>query len=105
MGASFRDFQFHGCYTANNREGGTREQEVAGGAASEIFDDLVAPLLKRVLKGNSGTIMTYGQMGTGKTRFMNGSTDAEGMVQIAAAAVFANPAAAAGPPALVYRLY
>uniref|UniRef100_A0A8D8RDN3 Kinesin-like protein n=1 Tax=Cacopsylla melanoneura TaxID=428564 RepID=A0A8D8RDN3_9HEMI len=42
---------------------------------SELYDDMVRPLVCSVLEGFNGTIFAYGQTGTGKTYTMEGSKD------------------------------
>lgn len=39
---------------------------------SDIYDDMVRPLVCSVLDGFNGTIFAYGQTGTGKTYTMEG---------------------------------
>lgn len=78
-----RKFEFHGCY-ASQQLGGTDCPSVV----REILDDLVAPVIENLLEGNSGTILAYGQIGTGKTRLMNGNHDVEGLIEIAGGMVF-----------------
>uniref|UniRef100_A0A8B9E0C7 Kinesin-like protein n=1 Tax=Anser cygnoides TaxID=8845 RepID=A0A8B9E0C7_ANSCY len=45
----------------------------AGSRQAELYDESVRPLVDAVLRGFNGTVLAYGQTGTGKTYTMQGS--------------------------------
>uniref|UniRef100_A0A8B9UHA9 Kinesin-like protein n=1 Tax=Anas zonorhyncha TaxID=75864 RepID=A0A8B9UHA9_9AVES len=45
----------------------------AGARQAELYDESVRPLVDAVLRGFNGTVLAYGQTGTGKTYTMQGS--------------------------------
>ncbi|KAH3670580.1 hypothetical protein OGAPHI_001095 [Ogataea philodendri] len=55
---------------------------------SEVYADVVQPVVTKCLEGYNGTVFAYGMTGSGKTHSMQGSVDENGLIQLCAAELF-----------------
>ncbi|KAG7695892.1 hypothetical protein KL933_002522 [Ogataea haglerorum] len=55
---------------------------------SEIYRDVVEPVLEKCLQGYNGTVFAYGMTGSGKTHSMQGSETENGLIQLCATELF-----------------
>ena len=54
---NFRDFEFDACFSAQTSQ-------------AEVFDTCALPVISKVFDGYNGSVLAYGQTGTGKTYTM-----------------------------------
>ncbi|CBY32587.1 unnamed protein product [Oikopleura dioica] len=61
-----------------------------GAAQSAVYDEICRPMVKRLLKGNSGLLFNYGVTSSGKTYTMTGSPNQPGFLPRAMEMIFSS---------------